>query len=92
MIFYLEWSTGSNRLATYGVQVQSVHVHRVTYSTEPDDSRCKPVAYPGILFGRGVQQIQFRTEDTERGSGCGSPLPPSQGFWRQLYSDTSANE
>jgi len=23
-------------------------------------------------------------EDRERGSGGGSPLPPSQGFWRQL--------
>ena len=24
-----------------------------------------PVAYPGILFGRGVQQIQLRTEARE---------------------------
>ena len=55
MIFCLEWSTGSNKLATYGIQiqVQSVHVRRVTYSTEPEDSRCRPVAYPGILFGGG---------------------------------------
>jgi hypothetical protein len=27
------------------------------------------VAYSGILFGVGVQQIQLRTEDRERGSG-----------------------
>jgi len=25
------------------------------------------VAYPGILFERGVQQIQLRTEDREKG-------------------------
>ena len=25
------------------------------------------VAYPGILFGEGVQQIQLRTEDREKG-------------------------
>jgi hypothetical protein len=31
------------------------------------------VAYPGIFFG-GVQQIQLRTEDRERGSVGGSPL------------------
>ena len=31
------------------------------------------MAYPGIYF-RGVQQIQLRTEDRERGSGSGSPL------------------
>ena len=27
----------------------------------------KPVAYPGIFFGGGVQQIQLRTEDRENG-------------------------
>jgi len=42
------------------------------------------VAYPGSLFGEGVQQIQLRTEDREWGSGGGSLLLPSQGFWRQL--------
>ena len=26
-----------------------------------------PVAYPGIFFGVGVQQIQLRTEDREDG-------------------------
>ena len=25
------------------------------------------VAYPGVLFGGGVQQIQLRTEDRENG-------------------------
>ena len=39
------------------------------------------VAYPGILFG-GVQQIQLRTEDKEKGD-LGS-VAPSLGFWRQL--------
>jgi len=41
--------------------------------------------------GGGFQEIQLRTEDRgqrERGSGGGSPLPPSQGFWRQLYFGT----
>ena len=31
-----------------------------------------PVAYPGILFGRGGSTNSV--EDTERGSGGGSPL------------------
>ena len=29
--------------------------------------RLRPVAFPGILFGGGVQQIQMRTEDRENG-------------------------
>ena len=32
-----------------------------------DDDEQDPVAYPGILFGGGVQQIQLRTEDRENG-------------------------
>jgi len=55
--------------------------------------QCVQDSFPGVkLSGRdsgvprnfvrgGFQQIQLRTE---RGSGGGSPLPPSQGFWRQL--------
>ena len=32
------------------------------------------VAYPGILFGEGVQQIQLRTEDRENGDlGAAAP-------------------
>ena len=32
------------------------------------DSGCSgTVAYPGIFFGEGVQQIQLRTEDRENG-------------------------
>ena len=43
------------------------------------------VAYPGILFGGGVQQIQLRTEDRgQRERGSGGSKPPSQEFWRQL--------
>ena len=38
------------------------------------------VAYPGILFGGGGQQIQLRTERT----GIWERQPPCQGFWRQL--------
>ena len=34
--------------------------------TSIDGSRL-PVAYPGILFGGGVQQIQLRTEERENG-------------------------
>ena len=30
-------------------------------------SRDLPVAYPGILFGGGVQKIQLKTEDRENG-------------------------
>ena len=44
------------------------------------DSRCDPVAYPGIFFERGgVQQIQLGREDRERGSGGGSPLVKGSG-------------
>ena len=32
----------------------------------PDDG-LRAVAYPGIFFGGGVQQIQLRTEDRENG-------------------------
>ena len=32
-------------------------------AVQPD--RSQTVAYPGILFGGGVQQIQLRTEDRE---------------------------
>jgi hypothetical protein len=38
------------------------------------------VAYPGIFFGGGVQQIHLRTERT----GIWGQWPPSQGFWIQL--------
>ena len=34
----------------------------------------RAVAYPGILFGGGVQQIQLRTEDRENGDlGAAAP-------------------
>jgi hypothetical protein len=33
-----------------------------------------PVAYPGVLFGWGVQQIQLRRGQREWGSGSSSPL------------------
>ena len=39
---------------------------------------------PQNFVRSGVQQIQLRTEDRERGYGGGSLLSPSQGFWRQL--------
>ena len=32
-----------------------------------DQRMLPPVAYPGILFGEGVQQNQLRTEDRENG-------------------------
>jgi len=40
-----------------------------------DNNICITVAYPGILFGGGIQQIQFRTENRENGDpGDDSPL------------------
>jgi len=33
------------------------------------EDKLQAVAYPGILFGGGVQQIQLRTEEREQGSG-----------------------
>jgi len=46
------------------------------------------VAYPGILFGGGVQQIQFRTEERENGDlGGGSPLVSVSGGRRNLVQD-----
>ena len=35
-------------------------------------------------FVRGRGGSKNSVEDRERGSGGGSPLPPSQEFWRQL--------
>ena len=43
--------------------------------------QARTVAYPGILFWGGVQQIQLRTEERENGD-LGA-LDPSQEFWRQ---------
>jgi len=34
---------------------------------EPKIEFVRPVAYPEILFMKGVQQIQLRTEDRENG-------------------------
>jgi hypothetical protein len=47
-----------------------------------------PVAYPGIFFG-GVQQIQLRTEDRERGSAGGSPLVRGSGGSCNLVKEIS---
>ena len=50
------------------------------------------MAYPGILFGggRGVQQIQLRTEDRENGDlGCGSPLVRGSGGSFNLVQEVS---
>ena len=45
------------------------------------------VAYPGILFGGGVQQIQLRTEDRENGDG--SPLVRGSGGSCNLVQEIS---
>ena len=37
------------------------------FVTIPDRGTTVPVAYPGIFFGGGVQQIQLRREDREDG-------------------------
>jgi len=48
------------------------------------------VAYPGILFGGGVQQIQLRTEDGENGDlGGGSPLARGSGGSCNLVQEIS---
>ena len=49
----------------------------------------KSVAYLGLLFGGGVQQIQLRTEDRGRGSGGGSPLLRSSGGSCNLVQEIS---
>ena len=47
------------------------------------------VAYPGILF-RGVQQIQLRTEDREKGDlGGGSPIARGSGGSCNLVQEIS---
>ena len=55
--------------------------------------RCSDtVAYPGIFFGGGVQQIQLRTENRgqrERGSGGGSPLVRGSGGSCKLVQEIS---
>ena len=45
-------------------------------------SHCAQWRTQEIFFSVGVQQIQLRTEDREKGD-LGTK-PPSQGFWRQL--------
>jgi len=48
------------------------------------------VAYPGILFGGGVQQIQFRTEDRENGDlGVVAPLVRGSGGSCNLVQEIS---
>ena len=48
------------------------------------------VAYPGILFGGGVQQIQLRTEDRENGDlGGGNPLVRGSGGSCNLVQEIS---
>ena len=47
------------------------------------------VAYPGILFGGGVQQIQLRTEDREKGDlGAVAPwsgVPEAAVIWYKKF-------
>ena len=48
------------------------------------------VAYPGIFFGGGVQQIQLRTEERENGDlGGGSPLVRGSGGSCNLVQEIS---
>ena len=42
------------------------YVPRFSYGRGPLHTKAS-VAYPGIFFGGGVQQIQLRTEDREDG-------------------------
>ena len=48
------------------------------------------MAYPGILFGGGVQQIQLRTEDVENGDlGALAPLVKGSGGSCNLVQEIS---
>jgi len=48
------------------------------------------VAYPGILFGGGVQQIQLRTEGRENGDlGAVAPLVRGSGGSCNLVQEIS---
>ena len=49
------------------VQVKVSNSEASTDIQQTESILYKPVAYPGILFGGGVQQIQLRTEDRENG-------------------------
>jgi hypothetical protein len=50
----------------------------------------RTVAYPGILFGGGVQQIQLRTEDRENGDlGAVAPLVRGSGGSCNLVQEIS---
>jgi len=59
-------------------------------TTNIKKSYCFAVAYPGILFGGGVQQIQLRTEDRENGDlGGSSPLVRGSGGSCNLVQEIS---
>jgi len=48
--------------------ISNVHFFKVHFFTSGLANMWSlAVAYPGILFGEGVQQIQLRTEDRENG-------------------------
>ena len=64
--------------------VSSLHVKISNIHLPPET-----VAYPGILFEAGVQQIQLRIEDRERGSGGGSPLVRGSGGSCNLVQEIS---
>jgi len=50
----------------------------------------QPVAYPGILFEVGFQQIQLRTEDREKGDlGTVAPLVRGSGGSSNLVQEIS---
>jgi hypothetical protein len=66
----------------------AAQVHVKESTTTDETSWNKTVAYPGILF-RGVQQIQFRTEDRENGNGGSSPLVRGSGGSCNLVQEIS---
>jgi hypothetical protein len=57
------------------------------HGSPSDFNRAVPVAYPGILFwGRGVQQIELRTQDREnRDLEAVAPLVRGSGGGCNLY-------
>jgi len=74
------FSCVANNIEHY-YEIPVIHQLYVNLSTKQTSSNSNPDLYCTAV---AYQQIQLRTEDREWGSGGGSPLPPSQGFWRQL--------
>jgi hypothetical protein len=61
--------SGGHRVPTYSIHFNYIKILRLKYIILQayTNSGHGTVAYPGILFGGGVQQIQLKTEGRENG-------------------------